>query len=214
MENNPTSPAGADLAAGADPAAGPAQPAQSDWTIHYRLMTLLDIPQVHAIDVLSFNLPWPEKSFQYELTQNQNSILWVAEGRTGRTHRSAPTAEGGAPLAEGVARIAGMIVVWLVLDEAHVATIAIHPDFRGLGISKRLLALGLKSAIERGAVESTLEVRQSNRVAQKLYEKFGYHEAGVRPRYYRDNNEDAILMTIQGIGPTYLSWLETMLRDT
>ena len=209
MENNPTSPAGADLAAGADPAAGPAQPAQSDWTIHYRLMTLLDIPQVHAIDVLSFNLPWPEKSFQYELTQNQNSILWVAEA--GRTHRSAPTAED-AELQ--VARIAGMIVVWLVVDEAHVATIATHPDFRGVGISKRLLALGLKSAIERGAVESTLEVRQSNRVAQKLYEKFGYHEVGVRPRYYRDNNEDAILMTVQGIGSAYLSWLETMLKDT
>jgi ribosomal-protein-alanine N-acetyltransferase len=177
-------------------------------------MTVLDIPQVHAIDVLSFNLPWPEKSFQYELTQNQNSILWVAEGRTGRTHRSTPAAEEGAPLAEGVARIAGMIVVWLVVDEAHVATIAIHPDFRGLGISKRLLALGLRSAIERGAVESTLEVRQSNQVAHKLYEKFGYHEAGVRPRYYRDNNEDAILMTIQGIGPAYLSWLETIIKDT
>jgi ribosomal-protein-alanine N-acetyltransferase len=185
--------------------------------MHYRPMTVLDIPQVHAIDVLSFNLPWPEKSFQYELTQNQNSILWVAEALPpgaeggGRTHRSTPTAED-AELQ--VVRIAGMIVVWLVVDEAHVATIAIHPDFRGLGISKTLLALGLKSAIERGAVESTLEVRQSNQVAQKLYEKFGYHEAGVRPRYYRDNNEDAILMTIQGIGSAYLSWLETVLKGT
>lgn len=205
MENNPTSPAGADLAARST------QPAQPGWTIHYRPMTVLDIPQVHAIDVLSFNLPWPEKSFLYELTQNQNSILWVAEVRT---HRSAPTPEGAAPLAPPAARVAGMIVVWLVVDEAHVATIAIHPDFRGLGISKMLLALGLRSAIERGAVESTLEVRQSNRVAQKLYEKFGYHEAGVRPRYYRDNNEDAILMTIHGMGPAYLNWLETVIQDT
>ena len=60
-------------------------------------------------------------------------------------------------------------------------------------------------------MNSTLEVRASNLVAQKLYEKFSYHVVGQRPRYYRDNNEDAILMTVKGLGPAYLQWLETML---
>ena len=67
----------------------------------------------------------------YELTQNENSILWVAE--------ALPDQPGVQP------RITGMIVVWLVVDEAHVATLAVHPDFRGQGLSKKLLALGLRS---------------------------------------------------------------------
>jgi ribosomal-protein-alanine N-acetyltransferase len=160
-------------------------------------MTLLDIPQVHAIDKLSFNLPWPERSYNYELTQNANSILWVAE--------VLPNPPGGQ------ARIAGMIVVWLVVDEAHVATIATHPDFRGQGLSNKLLALGLRDAIRRGAIDSTLEVRAGNLVAQKLYEKFGYQVVGVRPRYYRDNYEDALLMTVNGLGAEYLRWLESVI---
>ena len=160
-------------------------------------MTLLDIPQVHDIDKLSFSLPWPERSFTYELTQNANSILWVAE--------ALPHPPGGQ------ARITGMIVVWLVVDEAHVATIAIHPDYRGQGLSKKLLALGLHAAILRGAIDSTLEVRSGNLVAQKLYEKFGYQVVGVRPRYYRDNFEDALLMTVSGLGAEYLRWLESVI---
>ncbi len=142
-------------------------------------------------------MPWPERSYHYELTQNVNSILWVAEAIADQPNMPR--------------RIIGMIVVWLVVDEAHVATLAVHPDFRGQGLSKKLLALGLRAAILRGAVDSTLEVRTSNLKAIKLYEKFGYHEVGQRPRYYRDNNEDAILMTVKGLGPAYLSWLGEIL---
>jgi ribosomal-protein-alanine N-acetyltransferase len=160
-------------------------------------MDLQDIPQVHTIDKLSFSLPWPERSYNYELTQNANSILWVAE--------LLPDQPNNQP------RITGMIVVWLVVDEAHVATIAVHPDFRGQGQSKMLLAYGLQAAILRGAIASTLEVRAGNLVAQKLYEKFGYRVVGLRPRYYKNNNEDAILMTVSGLGPAYLSWLENVI---
>jgi ribosomal-protein-alanine N-acetyltransferase len=156
-------------------------------------MTLLDVPQVHAIDVQSFNLPWPERSYIFELTQNPNSILWVAEALPGQ--------------ADLPPRIIGMIVIWFVVDEAHVATLAIHPDFRGQGYSKVLLALGLQASIQRGAVESTLEVRASNRSAQTLYQKFGYQVVGQRPHYYKDNNEDAILMTVKDLGQAYLGWL-------
>jgi len=94
-----------------------------------------------------------------------------------------------------------------------IANVAVHPDFRGLGLSKKLLALGLRTALLRGAIESTLEVRAGNLVAQKLYEQFSYHVVAQRPRYYRDNNEDALLMTVKGLGPAYLQWLDTMLSD-
>lgn len=162
-------------------------------------MTLLDIPQVHTIDKLSFALPWPERSYQYEISQNENSIQWVAEALP-----HSPGERG---------RISGMIVVWVVVDEAHVATIAVHPDFRGLGLSKKLLARGLQAAMLRGAIDSTLEVRSGNRVAQKLYEQFGYQVVGVRERYYRDNYEDALLMTVTGMDAGYLRWLESVIGE-
>jgi ribosomal-protein-alanine N-acetyltransferase len=92
-----------------------------------------------------------------------------------------------------------MIVVWLIVEEAHVATIATHPDFRRKGIAKRLLAHALRKLMEQGARSSFLEVRESNRAAQELYRKFGYEETGRRRRYYKDNDEDAILMNLSSL---------------
>ena len=94
-----------------------------------------------------------------------------------------------------------------------ICNVAVHPEFRRWGLSKKLLALGLKVAIQLGAIESTLEVRESNLAAQKLYEKFGFREVGRRLHYYRDNNEDAVLMTVKDLGTAYLSWLETVIAD-
>jgi len=185
---------------GTAPPVRPTAPSGRHWSIRYRKMTLDDITQVHQIDILSFNLPWPEKSYQFELNQNPNSILWVAEALQDQP--------GAVPIQ------VGMIVIWLIMDEAHVATLAIHPDFRGLGLSKKLLAIGLHESIQRGAVESTLEVRASNLFAQKLYEKFGYQIVGLRPRYYHDNNEDAILMTVSNLGIAYDQRLERIISDS
>ena len=137
-----------------------------------------DIEQVIAIDRVSFSLPWPERSFRFELTDNPASRCWVAE-------------------VDG--KIAGMIVVWLIVNEVHVATIATHPDFRRQGIAKKLLSHALQHLSIEGAQSSFLEVRASNLAAQEMYRKFGYEESGVRRRYYRDNDEDAILMTLSGI---------------
>jgi len=94
-----------------------------------------------------------------------------------------------------------MTVIWVILDEAHVATIATHPDHRGYGIGKRLLAYGLLEAYKRGARIAYLEVRRSNVIAQNLYYKFGFEVVGERLRYYKDNNEDAVLMTLHQIKP-------------
>jgi ribosomal-protein-alanine N-acetyltransferase len=143
-----------------------------------RKMTMDDIEQVLAIDRVSFSLPWPERSFRFELTDNPASRCWVAE-------------------MDG--KLVGMIVAWLIVSEVHVATLATHPDFRRQGIAKKLLAYALRELRNEGAQSSFLEVRASNFAAQEMYRKFGYEESGVRPRYYRDNDEDALLMTLESL---------------
>ncbi|HMD83053.1 MAG TPA: ribosomal protein S18-alanine N-acetyltransferase [Anaerolineales bacterium] len=143
-----------------------------------RKMTMDDIEQVLAIDRVSFSLPWPERSFRFELTDNPASRCWVAE-------------------MDG--KLVGMIVAWLIVSEVHVATLATHPDFRRQGIAKKLLAYALRELRNEGAQSSFLEVRASNFAAQEMYRKFGYEESGVRPRYYRDNDEDALLMVLESL---------------
>lgn len=140
-----------------------------------RKMTIDDVPAVVELDQISFSLPWPERSFRFELTDNPASRCWVAE------------VDGN---------IVGMIVVWLLVDEAHIATIATHPDFRRKGIGKWLLSHTLLHLMDEGARSSFLEVRESNLAAQDMYRKFGYEVTGRRRRYYKDNDEDAILMNL------------------
>jgi ribosomal-protein-alanine N-acetyltransferase len=141
-----------------------------------RKMTVDDVSAVVDLDKKSFSLPWPERSFRFELTDNPASRCWVAE------------LDGN---------VVGMIVVWLIVDDAHVATIAIDPEYRRQGIGKRLLAHALRQMIRDGARSSFLEVRESNLAAQEMYRKFGFEVTGRRRRYYRDNDEDAILMSLE-----------------
>jgi ribosomal-protein-alanine N-acetyltransferase len=141
-----------------------------------RRMRLEDVPAVHEIDVLSFSLPWPERSFRYEVTENPVSRGWVAD-------------------MDG--RIAAMLVLWFIIDEAHIATIAVHPDFRRQGIGEQILLTALRAAREEGARRAFLEVRAGNAAAQVMYRKYGFEVVGVRPKYYRDNNEDAFLMNLE-----------------
>ena len=93
-----------------------------------------------------------------------------------------------------------MSIVWIISDEAHIATIAIHPEFRGLGYGKRLLAETLRQSIMRGVILATLEVREGNLNALNLYRSFGFIVVGQRPQYYRDNNENALVMTVEPLG--------------
>jgi [ribosomal protein S18]-alanine N-acetyltransferase len=156
--------------------------------VNIRPMTLDDLADVVALDAISFNLPWPERSFRYELTQNPNASAWVAE----------------VTAADGSQRIAGMIVVWLIIDEAHIGTIAVHPDFRHRGIGQKLLAHTLLVCHARGALSAFLEVRRSNLGAQALYRRFGFEVIGERRRYYHDNGEDALLMGLTGLNEEHL----------
>jgi len=140
-----------------------------------RPMRREDLAMVSLLDQLSFTEPWPKNTFAYELTTNY-SICQVAVDPSGN--------------------VLGAIIVWLVVDEAHIATIAVHPDYRQKGIGAGLLANALLIASYRGAVTSLLEVRVSNLPALKLYERFGYQSVGVRKNYYQDNQEDALLLNL------------------
>lgn len=143
-----------------------------------RKMTLDDLEQVVAIDQAAFSLPWPPRSFRFELTDNPASRCWVADF-------------------DG--RVAGIMVAWFIVDEIHIATFATHPDFRQQGIGKKLLWHTLESARTEGAVASFLEARENNVIALEMYRKFGFIETGRRKKYYSDNGEDAILMTLNGL---------------
>jgi len=141
-------------------------------------MTLEDIPAVVELDGISFSLPWPERSFRFELTDNTASRSWVYE-------------------LDG--KIVGMIIAWFLVDEAHIATISTHPDHRRKGIARNLLTYALRYMSKEGAVTSFLEVRENNVAAQEMYRGFGYEATGRRKRYYKDTGEDAILMTLTSL---------------
>jgi len=137
-------------------------------------MGLDDLPAVHAIEQASFISPWPPHAYRSELESNRLAHYLVA--RAGDT----------------VAAYGGM---WLMVDEAHITTFAVHPGWRRQRIGERLLLAFLDVAVDQGAHEATLEVRLSNLAARRLYEKFGFRPVGLRPRYYSDDHEDALIMT-------------------
>jgi [ribosomal protein S18]-alanine N-acetyltransferase len=144
-------------------------------------MTLADLPAVHAIEHASFSTPWPDDAYRSEIETNRLATYLVA--RAGD-------------------EVVGFAGIWLMVDEAHITTFAVDPAWRRRGIGERLLLTLLDVAIERGAREATLEVRLSNVAARRLYEKYGFRPVGLRPRYYSDNGEDALIMTTDPLGST------------
>ena len=141
-------------------------------------MTLDDVNGVQEVERASFPVPWPASAFRHELTQNRNARYIVAR-------------DGD--------RIVGYTGLWLMVDEAHITTFAVHPDARRRRIGERLLQRLFDIAQDIGAEWLTLEVRASNIAAQRLYEKYGFKRAGVRRRYYSDNGEDALIMWTERI---------------
>jgi [ribosomal protein S18]-alanine N-acetyltransferase len=137
-------------------------------------MVLDDIPAVHDIERASFSAPWPTYAFRQELEANRLARYLVAR-------------DGD--------RLVGYAGLWLMVDEAHVTTFAVSPEYRRQGVGEHLLQELLRISESVGAAVATLEVRVSNLPARRLYEKYGFRPVGVRPRYYTDNNEDALIMT-------------------
>lgn len=135
-----------------------------------------DLAAVHEIERASFTTPWPPHAYRQELETNRLAHYLIA-------------------------RLGGSIVayagIWIMVDEAHVTTFAVHPGWRRRHIGERLLVALLDLAVDRRAREATLEVRLSNLAARRLYEKYGFRPVGIRPRYYSDDGEDALIMTTE-----------------
>jgi [ribosomal protein S18]-alanine N-acetyltransferase len=158
-------------------------------------MTPADLPAVMAIDRASFPRPWPEPSWRYEISKNLNSVCRVARVSQSATGAGVWNRFMSRLRPDRALTVAGFVCMWVVIDEAHIASIAVDPAWRGGGLGAKLLHESVETAMQRQCVKITLEVRVSNTSAQRLYAKFGFVEDGIRKRYYQDNHEDALLMT-------------------
>ena len=185
-------------------------------------MSMEDVPEVMAIERDSFLTPWPGSAYRRELNENRNAHYMVLRTE-GADQAPASTAQPAQPSQNGERksfwshlfplprsrdltpappeqqRLAGYAGLWLMVDEAHVTTIAVRPQYRGRGLGELLLIALSEIALDIDARWLTLEVRVSNEVAQALYRKYGFKPAGVRQRYYSDNQEDALIMWTEEI---------------
>ena len=142
--------------------------------VRVRRATLLDLDAIERLELETFRVPWSRQSLSIEL-----------EGRPGRIALLAQDPEDSA---------CGYAFGWRVADELHVVSIAVAEACRRQGVGRALL-LGLLRAPETsGAAIATLEVRAGNEAAQALYRGFGFRPVAMRPRYYPDNQEDALVM--------------------
>lgn len=132
-----------------------------------------DAQQMAALDKICFTVPWSLESFEQELTVNDKAIYIVAE-------------------IDG--QLAGYAGMWQILDEGHITNVAVSPEHRRQGIAAAVLNTLIVEGGRRGIRAFTLEVRASNVAAQELYRGFGFQSAGIRPGYYEDNKEAALIM--------------------
>ena len=167
-------------------------------------MTLDDLDQVRRIERASFPSTWPRNSYRREILKNEQARYMVVRSDSGRG-ANGDQEKQRFPLSIfpfGRSRLRDVVAyagLWIMIDEAHITTIAVDPQFRRRGIGELLLVEMAKLAVLAGAVRMTLEVRMSNLSAQALYRKYGFSEGGVRPRYYSDDFEDALIMQVEHV---------------
>jgi ribosomal-protein-alanine N-acetyltransferase len=133
-----------------------------------------DLDEVMAIELASFRSPWSRPVFIEELARPWAFLDVVRAPNQGN--------------------VLAFCNYWRVADEVHLLKVATHPEARGLGLGARLLGHTIDFAQQHGCRLVTLEVRRSNDTAQRLYRRFGFKSVGVRPNYYADDNEDAVVM--------------------
>jgi len=177
--------------------------------LKYRVdrMRQADLEQVMKIEDVSFSAPWTMHAFDYELHYNDAARYLVARPHPQREMETVRSkAKSARPFwvrwLEGESRasmpqepILGYGGLWKIVDEAHISTIAVTPEYRGRGIGELLLIAMIDTSQELDAKLVTLEVRKSNETAQALYRKYWFEIVGERKRYYSDNGEDAWIMT-------------------
>lgn len=171
-----------------------------------RHMRVQDVSQVMAIDEEAFNPPWPERSYRFEINESQITYMATLEKFEQRPvqglRRIFKTLRGDEKLMEEQSVVVGYGGIWKISDEAHINTIASHPDYRGKKYGEIVLAGLIRRAIQLGAAYIVLEVRVSNFIAQKLYRKYGFDIFGVKADYYHHDREDAYDMRVD-LTPEY-----------
>ena len=150
-------------------------------TFTFRAIVEADLPRIMEIEAAGFRHPWSEALLRAELGHAWSNLVAAL----------APPAEGGE------ARILGYIIFWLVHDEVHVLNVGTAPEARRRGVGRALMDQAVATGRGKGARLSTLEVRRSNAPAIALYLALGYRQVGIRPGYYAEENEDAIVMTLE-----------------
>lgn len=193
-------------------------------------MRLSDIPEVEAIERVSFPSPWSRRAYEYDLTRNPLARYIVVREERGEAKapkevvelaavepprhlrerllqylgrlfmgwNSAPQAQVAAPSAPR-GPVVGFAGMWLAMNEGHIVTIAVKPDYRRRGLGELLLVSLIDLACQAQASSLYLEVRVSNTAAKRLYEKYGFVVSRLRKGYYSDTGEDAWEMTLDGI---------------
>jgi ribosomal-protein-alanine N-acetyltransferase len=148
---------------------------------------LTDVRSIWEIEKLSYAAPWSLWCFLAEYANSKSTILVAG------------------PPPPDPWEIWGFVVYWVIADEMHLLNLAVHPIHRRRGISRVLLTSALEQARRQGAAVVWLEVRPSNQAALNLYQSFGFEEIGIRPGYYTDNGEDALIYAF--------SWDRRILAD-
>lgn len=141
--------------------------------MNIRAVSESDIEALVEIEKEVFTTPWPEEAFLTEIKENKLAQYFALEVD------NQLVAYGG---------------IWLIIDEGHITNIAVREKYRGLGLGSKILEALIYYCKLKEIKSMTLEVRKSNIIAQNLYKKYGFVEAGIRPKYYGDNKEDAVIM--------------------
>jgi len=136
-----------------------------------------DVDAVMEIERLSFSAPWSREAIHEEMARAWARIDIVRDAADGA--------------------VVAFANYWLVADELHILNIATHPRARRCGYATRLLAHMTEVARQVPCRLMTLEVRRSNAAAQRLYRRFAFRAVGVRPNYYAEDNEDAVVMLLE-----------------
>jgi ribosomal-protein-alanine N-acetyltransferase len=187
-------------------------------TYSIRRMEKGDLPQVYEIDREAFPTQWPSPNYRQEL-QNRIAyyIILCDDKRKAPVPEKAPRRGLAASLHRLLSRrrpaaasedaiphpttqyVAGFSGIWMMAGEAHITNIALRQEYQGRGLGEMLLIATIDLAASLNAGFITLEVRVSNQVARRLYEKYGFTQTGVRRSYYLDNREDAMIMSTEPI---------------
>ena len=153
--------------------------ASEKWNI--QLATIENLDALVALEDASFSVPWSRKSFEAELEGNQFSRVFIV-----------PHPEFATEI-----KVIGYICAWMVFEEIRFLNLAVHPEFRRMGLARHLISQAITTGIEEGCCRGMLEVRSSNQAARNLYESFHFQPYATRKSYYTNPTEDAMLMTLE-----------------